>query len=233
MSLKIKKSFVWGLLLILIFSFFFMNQIKIANGSEEYITIENSKWKYVIIKEGYYQNVKYPKYTIGYQSAPKYTNEQELTLNTPFETEAYIEKEFEIPPNGVSFSLGARTYSNHARGRIFLIDSKSSTHFLGEVTSHCEQFSPIGNCLQQYEYLNFDVSSYAGQKVKIRIDQISAPDGAGFGYYYEMKIKVKEYSIKDAFMDSDFRNIEILLSLFLMMIAILGILRGKMKRQKK
>jgi hypothetical protein len=229
MLLKIKKSFVWGLLLILFFSFFFMNQIKIANGSEEYITIENSKWKYVIIKEGYYQNEKYPKYTIG----------QQFILNTPFETEAYIEKEFEIPPNGVSFSLGARTYSNHARGRIFLIDSKSSSHFLGEVTSHCDQFSPIGNCLQQYEYLNFDVSSYSGQKVKIRIDQISAPDGAGFGYYYEMKIKVKEYSIKDAFMDSDnlfnklrdFRKTEILLSLVLMMIAILGILKGKMKKQ--
>ena len=160
---------------------------EVAGASDSIINFEDSQWKYVVIKDGMYWNKKYPRIYIN----DRYNR---IEINTPFVTQAYIEKEFDIPKRGSYFSIRANTFSNHATGIIYLIDSKNVQHLLGVVPNQYQ--------IWKMEELNFDISSYSGQKVRIRIHQTSAPDGAGWGYYSRMHVKVRGYTLIERFMFS-------------------------------
>lgn len=137
--------------------------------------IQGDYWKYVTVKEARYGGGIYPRY--GYEEDFGVF----FAINTPFVAEAYIEKEFDIPKGTSMFTLGAMTVSNHADVKIILFDSDNMEHFLGKIP-----YDPYNKYPRSKN--EFDTSSYAGQRVRIRIHQTSAPDGAGWQYYSNMRI---------------------------------------------
>ena len=183
MSFPNKKWINNGLLILFIILIFVIIPLPLNEEQVKYIHIKNNQWKFVTLQEGRYWDEKYPQY---------FDDRGVLKLHTPFDTEAYIETEIEIPKRGSYFALGANTFSNHATGKIILIDSKDVSHFLGEVPRQYQR--------NRMDGLNFDISPYSGQKVRIRIHQTSAPDGAGWGYYQFMRIHLKGYTLYDNLM---------------------------------
>lgn len=145
---------------------------------ETYVDIQGEQWKYVTVKEANYWNYNYPRY--GYEEDYGYF----FAINTPFIAEAYIEKEFDIPTGISSFTLDAETFSNHADAKIILFDSNNVEHFLGRIPY--QQYYKLR--YNPKEKIDFDTSSYAGQRVRIRIHQTSAPDGAGWQKYRNIRI---------------------------------------------
>jgi hypothetical protein len=175
-SLLGEKSINLGLLLI----FILLIVIFPLPFKEDSISLGPEKWRFVAYKDVQYNGENYPLYNI---------NKGVITIETPYGSSAYLENEVKIPDRGLTFSC--RIYHrNDADTTIFLADSKNIYHGIRWTKNLYTGF---------YE---MDVSSYAGQKVKIELHQSSDTKNAniGTGYYDGMEIRLKEFTLYDSCM---------------------------------
>lgn len=176
---------------ILIYLLPFANAIDSFNGfgkyvPETYITFQDSQWKYAVIEDTQAWSLQYPRYLFErHPDSIPTTYYQTLIINTPGKSKAYIEKEFKIPNREASLSIKT---GNSAVIEIFLFDEKNIQHYLGDV-------SPAYYEKNKY---NYDLSPYAGQKVRIRIIQSSGyPNGGGWNEYSNIELITKEYTLSE------------------------------------
>ena len=185
---------------------------------EAFVNIQGDQWKYVTVKEARCGDNIYPRYGV----VDEYPFTYCFKINTPLNTEAYLEKRFDIPRGTSSFYLAA----SHPNTKIILFDSHNVEHVLGRVPYY--QYNQYQNRYNQYQKEGkneFDTSSYAGQSVRIRIHQI----GPGWGSYRDMMIitQSKSQSKSSDPVTTVFHWIFRIMFILLLIIVVLYLLRAR------
>lgn len=159
------------------------------------VTFQNSTWHWVPVKivpvggsgyDDYYPTQQW----FGLRSLPA-SDTVPFTMDTPFNSEAYIEKDFDITSGTSSLSMevfGARNINGWCGDpvtvTVLIIDSMNTLHQLGN-------FIPVqrdGN-IGPGETKNFDTSNFGGQRIKVRISQTSSGQHCTYGNYRNIKIE--------------------------------------------
>lgn len=150
---------------------------------ESDVNIQGSVWHWVPVNIVQDDNGWYPGYKIDKDG-------EFLTMDTPFDSRAYIEKDFDVPLSETSNLYlevwGARNIGGRCGSpvnvEITVIDSKSNTIL--------DNFVPVQRDYNvgPGEPKHYGTSIFAGQRVKIRIYQSSSYKFCAFGNYKNVNL---------------------------------------------